>query len=101
MPVGPDEFDPAWMTAGLEEAGVARGATVTGLEFDGFIGTGQMSRNGRFRLDWSDPAGRPPTVVVKLPSADPPTRSYSFDNGAYEIQGVSTVINPRNMSMND
>jgi len=25
----------------------------------------------------------------------------SFDNGAYVIQGVSAVINPRNMSMND
>jgi hypothetical protein len=83
IPVEPDEFDPAWMTAGLEEAGVAGGASVTSLDFDGFIGTGQMSRNGRFRVGWSEPAGRPSTVVVKLPSADPPTRSYSFDNGAY------------------
>jgi hypothetical protein len=83
IPVEPEEFDADWLTGALEEAGVARGATVTRLEFEGYVGTGQMSRNGRFRLTWSDPDGRPPTVVVKLPSADPPTRSSSFDNGAY------------------
>ena len=36
------------------------------------------------------------------PSTDP---NYvfrnSFDGGAYEIQGITTVINPRNMSMSD
>jgi hypothetical protein len=88
IPVEPEEFDPGWLTAGLEAAGVAQGATVTGLEFTGFIGTGQMSRNGRFRLTWSDPEGRPPTVVVKLPSADPPTRSFSFDGGVYANEYV-------------
>jgi hypothetical protein len=88
IPVEPDEFDPGWMTAGLEAAGVARGATVTGLEFEGFIGTGQMSRNGRFRLAWTEPAGRPSTVVVKLPSDDPPTRSSSFDSGAYASEYI-------------
>ena len=49
--VEPEEFDAAWLTAALEEAGVARGATITELEWAGYVGTGQMSRNARFRLD--------------------------------------------------
>jgi hypothetical protein len=83
IPVEPEEFEPAWLTEALEQAGVARGATITALEFDGYVGTGQMSRNGRFRLTWSEPEGRPASAIVKLPSADPPTRAASFDNGAY------------------
>jgi prepilin-type N-terminal cleavage/methylation domain-containing protein len=37
-----------------------------------------------------------------VPSTDP-SYSYrnSFDNGAYQIQGASVVVNPRNLSMND
>jgi prepilin-type N-terminal cleavage/methylation domain-containing protein len=36
------------------------------------------------------------------PTTDPSYRfRNSFDSGAYEIQGVSLVINPRNMSMSD
>jgi prepilin-type N-terminal cleavage/methylation domain-containing protein len=47
------------------------------------------------------------SVMVSIIGRTKPTTSptyvfrNSFDNGAYEIQGVSTVINPRNMSMND
>jgi type II secretory pathway pseudopilin PulG len=47
------------------------------------------------------------SVMVSLIARTKPTTdpSYvfrnSFDNGAYEIQGVSVVINPRNMSMAD
>jgi hypothetical protein len=78
----PTTIDAPWMTAALEEAGVARGATVTGCELAGFIGTGQMSRNARFRLVWDDPAGRPATVVGKFPSSDPTARASGF-NGAY------------------
>jgi hypothetical protein len=89
--IDPEEFDAPWMTAVLEEAGVARGARVTALEFDGYVGTGQMSRNGRFRLEWSAPEGRPATVVAKFPSDDPPTRASSFLNGAYSNEYVFYV----------
>jgi prepilin-type N-terminal cleavage/methylation domain-containing protein len=47
------------------------------------------------------------SVMVSLIGRTPPTTSNtyvfrnSFDNGPYEIQGVSVVINPRNMSMTD
>ena len=34
----PDSIDAPWMTAALESAGVARGATVTGVVLDGLIG---------------------------------------------------------------
>jgi hypothetical protein len=71
------------MTEALEAAGVARGAVVTDVSFDGFIGTGQMSRNARLTLTWDDPEGRPGTVVGKFPTDDPSTRAHSFANGAY------------------
>ena len=34
----PNAIDAEWMTQALEEAGVADGATVTGVEFAGYIG---------------------------------------------------------------
>ena len=71
------------MTEALESAGVARGATVTDVEFDGFIGTGQMSRNARYGLTWDRPDGRPATVVGKFPSHDESTKLSSFGSGAY------------------
>jgi hypothetical protein len=79
----PLALDAPWMTEALESAGVAAGATVTDVEFDGFIGTGQMSRNARYRLTWDRPDGRPETVVGKFPSADPNTKQSSFDSGVY------------------
>jgi hypothetical protein len=78
----PSAIDAAWMTDALEEAGVARGANVTHLNCAGFIGTGQMSRNARFHLEWDQPH-RPSSVVGKFPSTDPPTKASSFENGAY------------------
>jgi len=79
----PSEIDAAWMTGALERGGVARGATVTSVEFLGFVGTGQMSRNGRFALTWDDPRQRPLTVMGKFPSLDPTCRTAAFQGGAY------------------
>ena len=45
IPVEPEEFDADWLTSALGAAGVAQGATITALAFDGYVGTGQMSRN--------------------------------------------------------
>jgi hypothetical protein len=78
----PSRIDSEWLTAGLEEAGVARRASIVKLTCTGLIGTGQMSRNARFQLEWDQP-DRPATVVGKFPSADPGTRRASFENGAY------------------
>ncbi len=78
----PSAIDAAWLTERLEEAGVARRASIVELTCTGLIGTGQMSRNARFQLQWDQPE-RPATVVGKFPSADPATRTASFANGAY------------------
>mgnify|MGYP006921747541 CR=1 FL=1 len=80
----PDEIDAAWMTAALEQAGVARGARVTEVHVQGFIGTGQTGRNARLALQWDDPDGRPATVVGKFASADPNARLAAFTNGTYQ-----------------
>jgi hypothetical protein len=79
----PEAVDEAWLTDALADAGVANGAKVTGVEFLGYIGTGQTGRNGRFRLTWDQPDGRPATVVAKFPSDDPPARASAFGNGTY------------------
>ncbi len=71
------------MSEALDEAGIADGATVTDVEFAGYIGTGQMSRNGRFRLTWDQPEGRPASVVGKFPSDDESTRVAAFQSGTY------------------
>ncbi len=79
----PADFDGPWMTAGLESAGVAKGATVLDVALDGWIGTGQTGSNARLRLTWDQPDGRPATVVAKLPSRDEHARTQAFSNGTY------------------
>lgn len=46
----PAALDAPWTAQALEEAGVARGATVTGLVSDGFLGTGQMGRTAAYTV---------------------------------------------------
>ena len=74
-------LDPEWIAANLE----IDGARPSGAEFGGFIGTGQMSRNARIRLEWDGgvAADRPASVVVKVPSSDEGTRVGAFEHGAY------------------
>jgi hypothetical protein len=79
----PTTLDGPWMTEALEGAGVARGATVTDVRFDRFVGTGQMSRNARLSLTWDEPDGRPATVIGKFPSDDATARAASFESGIY------------------
>ncbi|MEM9465235.1 MAG: phosphotransferase [Actinomycetota bacterium] len=70
-------LDPDWVAAQLANDGTSPTAT-----FDGFIGTGQIGRNARYRLDWHGGTG-PATVVVKLPAADAGVRQIGFDQGLY------------------
>ena len=72
-------LDPDWITATIE----VDGATPIAAEFAGFIGTGQMSRNARWHLDWGGADG-PASVVVKIPSADEMVRGVSFEHGIYQ-----------------
>lgn len=85
-------LDPEWVAA---RVGEHFGATAT-AEMAGFIGTGQMSRNARFNLDWTAGTG-PATVVVKVPSGDPGTRAISFEHNVYEREcafyaGVAPIV---------
>lgn len=82
----PSVMDGPWMTRVLEQAGVARGATVDTVEFDSFIGTGQMARSARLKLHWNDAEGRPASVVAKMTSDDATARNTGFDNGSYETE---------------
>jgi len=72
-------LDPEWIAAQV----ATNGRAPTSVEFMGFIGTGQMSRNARFSITWADNAG-PESVVVKVPSSVPATRSISFEHGIYQ-----------------
>ena len=69
-------------TVGLDPAFVANLVGADAAVFDGFIGTGQMSRNARFQLNWGSDAG-PTSVVVKIPSGDAGTRAVSFEHFVY------------------
>ena len=79
----PEGIDEGWVNGALTDAGVARGATVTSVQLRGWIGTGQAARTARLDLRWDRPDDRPSTVVVKLPSSDPTTRSVLFATGSY------------------
>ena len=80
----PEDVDPEWLTSALEAGGIAKGATITNVCFDGLIGTGQTGRNARFLLNWDDSEGRPASVVGKFASADPSTRDGAFERGTYQ-----------------
>ena len=64
-------LDPEWIAQHV----VVDGAHPASAEFGGFIGTGQMSRNARFGLEWSGTGvdGPSSVVVVKIPSSEPGT----------------------------
>lgn len=81
--IEPEEVTARWLTEEFEAAGLARGASVTDVEFTEYVGTGQMSRNARFRLIWSEGDDRPQTMVAKFPSSEEQTRATAFQTGAY------------------
>ena len=78
-----ESVDRDWMQAVLDHAGVADGARLTDVRFEGYVGTGQVGSNGRFSLSWDVPAGRPATVMGKFPSRDPEARAHAFGGTTY------------------
>jgi hypothetical protein len=86
IPTDPTAIDAEWMQAALSSAGVAGDATVTGVTFAGYIGTGQMGRNARYSLTWDDPTGRPTSMVGKFPTDDATGRASGFGNGNYQAE---------------
>lgn len=71
-------LDPEWLTTAIEHDG----QHPSSVDFVGFIGTGQMSRNARFSLSWDSVEG-PGSVVVKVPSTEPGTIASSFEHDTY------------------
>jgi hypothetical protein len=81
IPTDPTAVDAAWMDLALRD--LAPGARVVGVEFAGYVGTGQMGRNARYRLSWDRPDAGPASVVGKYPTDDPTGRETGFGNGTY------------------
>ncbi|MFM8946121.1 MAG: phosphotransferase family protein [Actinomycetota bacterium] len=79
----PETIETEWMRAVLEATGVAGDARLERSEFGGYVGTGQTGCNARFHLTWSDPTGRPPTIMGKFPSRDETARLTGFGGSAY------------------
>lgn len=74
-------LDPDWIARALTVPDAAQPT----VEVEGFIGTGQMSRNARCSVTWPDGDG-PSSVIVKVPSADPATRSVAFALQLYQTE---------------
>jgi hypothetical protein len=86
IPTDPATIDAAWMQHALETAGVAGDSRLVDVHFAGYIGTGQMGRNARYRLTWDRPDGGPASVVGKFPTDDPTGRASGFGNGNYRTE---------------
>ena len=74
------EVTPSWLTEALRGSGLSGSASVTACSSESISeGKGFMSQLFRLWLDYdSDPTDLPRSVIVKLPSADPPMRQF-FD----------------------
>jgi len=75
----PEELDAAWLTAAISPA---PGARVVSVRSDP-IGDGKIGSNIRIFLDWAPVASGPPSVVAKLPSSDPASRTTGISLGIY------------------
>jgi aminoglycoside phosphotransferase (APT) family kinase protein len=74
-------LDPGWLAEALAGGAAERPE----VQVEGSIGTGQMSRNVRCSVSWPHGAG-PSSVVVKVPSADPATRTVAFALQLYQTE---------------
>ena len=61
------------------------GTNVTAVEVEP-VGTGQVSDSYRLRLTYDGQADMPPTVIAKVPAADPASRSAARAFRTYEIE---------------
>ncbi len=82
----PEALTADWLTRALRAgASVPSGATVVGVEATA-VGTGQMCDSLRLRLDWDAEGTVPPTVIAKLPAADPTSRATAKSLRNYELE---------------
>jgi aminoglycoside/choline kinase family phosphotransferase len=81
----PDALTPAWLTEALGAAGVLGDAEVVAVEMTP-VGTGQMCDSVRVHLTFDRPTEAPPTIVAKLPAADPSSRAAAMALRNYEVE---------------
>jgi hypothetical protein len=75
----PDQISPEWLSQVFEKNDIR--ARVKSLQASP-IGTGQMADNYRLQLEFDGPRGdAPPSVVVKVPSANPTSRASGAAGG--------------------
>lgn len=81
----PDGLTPAWLSEVLGGAGVLDEARITAVDATP-IGTGQMCDSLRLRLSYDRETAAPPTMIAKLPAADPNSRAAALSLRSYEIE---------------
>ena len=81
------DLTPEWFTEALRQPGtIAAHRRVTAVRTEP-IGTGQVGLVVRAVLEYDHPGhGAPPSLVVKLPSADPGSRQMGVAMGLYEAE---------------
>jgi hypothetical protein len=80
---GGQDLTPDFLTLAL--AGLLGGAAVTAVRATP-VGTGQVSDSYRLSLTYDAPAELPPTIIAKVPAADPASRNAARAFRTYEIE---------------
>ena len=78
----PAALTPEWVTGALH-AGGRFDSAVTSVHQE-IVGTGQMSDSVRLTLTYASADGGPPTLIAKLPAADPTSRATALALRSYE-----------------
>jgi aminoglycoside/choline kinase family phosphotransferase len=81
----PDALTVSWLTDALLQAGVIVDTHVTDVTQTP-VGTGQMCDSVRLGLRYADDVNAPPTMIAKLPAADPTSRATALALRSYEIE---------------
>ena len=79
----PGALTPEWLTAALDAGGHLGDARVVAADVTP-VGTGQMCDSVRVSLGYDGVTGAPPTLVAKLPAADPTSRATALSLRSYE-----------------
>jgi Phosphotransferase enzyme family len=87
IPDTPALLTAEWLTAALRAGGTLPpdGPRVTAVTASP-VGTGQMCDSVRLTLTYDGEASAPPTLVAKLPAADPTSRTTAKTLGSYETE---------------
>ena len=82
----PEALTPGWLTQALRAGGVLDPSSEVAAVEATPIGTGQMCDSLRLQLAYGSMADGPPTLVAKLPAADPTSRATATSLRSYELE---------------